>query len=409
MPKLSSHPRVVAGASAVNGQRTKFTITDAPGIILDCTPDGLRAWYARYQVGHGRGGRKQRFHRLGSFNDGDPDYMTLGQAKDRASELRTDAKRDGIDGFADERTPEGANLFGALFKDWLEKHAKVRKKTWEQDENLHKLYLAAALDKRPVAEITRLEISNVLDKIAKTAPRRADLATDLLSSMWNWAIDAGRADVNPAARQRPRHNGKPRTKVLTDDELRRVWHALDTRERGHQMARAIKLLIMTGARVNEVISAEKHEIAGDVWTKPAIRMKNDDPHTVPLTNATKALFGEAAAASDGDRVFAGRTGSGRETYDPKACSRAVTILMQGLKIKASAHDFRRTLATRLSELGVPDDIIERLLSHRGGRTTVTGKHYNHNDKLSDKRRALELWGRYVSAAVAGRIGPPEHW
>jgi integrase len=130
---------------------------------------------------------------------------------------------------------------------------------------------------------------------------------------------------------------------------------------------------------------------------------------VPLTNAVKALFGEAAAASDGDRVFAGRTGSGRETYDPKACSRTGTILMQGLKIKASAHDFRRTLATRLSELGVPDDIIERLLSHRGGRKTVTGKHYNHNDKLSDKRRALELWARYVRAAVAGRIGPPEHW
>jgi integrase len=83
--------------------------------------------------------------------------------------------------------------------------------------------------------------------------------------------------------------------------------------------------------------------------------------------------------------------------------------MQGLKIKASAHDFRRPLATRLSEIGVPDDIIERLLSHRGGRKTVTGKHYNHNDKLPEKRRALELWARYVSAAVAGRFGPPEHW
>jgi hypothetical protein len=59
-------------------------------------------------------------------------------------------------------------------------------------------------------------------------------------------------------------------------------------------------------------------------------------------------------------------------------------------------------------MGVPDGIIERLLSHRGGRTTVTGKHCKHNDKLPEKRRALELWGRYVSAAVAGRIGPPEH-
>lgn len=248
------------------------------------------------------------------------------------------------------------NTFAALFSDWLEQHAKKRKKTWEQDVDFHRRYLSAHLDHRPVSEITRLEISNVLDDIAETTARTADLATDLLSSMWNWAIDSGRAEVNPAARQRPRHDGKPRTRVLTDEEIGIVWHALSTRERGHQMARAIKLLILTGARVNEVIGSEWNEISGDVWIKPAIRMKNNDPHTVPLTDRARRIFleaGDQSRKNGSENIFAGRTGSGRETFNPKACSRATREIMKLVGIKASAHDFRRTIATRLSEVGAP--------------------------------------------------------
>lgn len=49
------------------------------------------------------------------------------------------------------------------------------------------------------------------------------------------------------------------------------------------------------------------------------------------------------------------------------------------------------------------------MSHRGGRKTVTGMHYNHNDKLPEKRKALELWDRRVAMIINGVHGPPESW
>jgi integrase len=407
---------IPAKCGAINGKRTVWQFDGVPNLALDCLPNGDRVWRCRYvlRIASKRIDRAIALGQLGARVD----QLLPGTARDRRDAIMARVAK-GEDPFHDERVRassptagDTANSFGTLFRDWIEQHAKKHKKTWEQDVDLHRRYLASRLDHRPVSEITRLEIGNVLDEIAKTTPRTADLATDLLSSMWNWAIDGGRADVNPAARQRARHAGKPRTKVLTDDELARVWHALGGRERGHQMARAIKLLILTGARINEVIGAEKIEVSADIWTKPAIRMKNADPHVVPLTATAKQLFAEAAGASEASgssNIFAGRTGSGRETFDPRACSRATREIMKLLGIKASAHDFRRTLATRLSEMGTPDDIIERLLSHRGGRKTVTGMHYNHNDKLPEKRRALELWERRVLAIVAGLPASAERW
>jgi integrase len=401
MAKLQPNTRIIA--SAINGREGLYQIDKNPGLHLHVLPSGKSSWRLRYRPTKGA---NQRW-----FTLGDARTVDLGAAISKARELMSGVQVNGVDPHAERSKPAAqvANSFATLFADWLEQHAKKRMKTWDQCADLHRIYLASQLDHRPVSEITRVEISNVLDKIAETAPRRADLATDLLSSMWNWAIDSGRAEVNPAARQRPRHDSKPRTRVLTDEELRLVWLALDARERGHQMARAIKLLMLTGARVNEVIGAEKREIVGDIWTKPAIRMKNDDLHTVPLVATTKALFAECAATSPNGAIFSGRTGSGRETFDPKACSRATREIMKIAGVKASAHDFRRTLATRLSEMGTPDDIIERLLSHRGGRKTVTGMHYNHNEKLPEKRKALELWERRVLAIVSGQPIPPERW
>jgi integrase len=158
-------------------------------------------------------------------------------------------------------------------------------------------------------------------------------------------VATGRAETNPAHRQPKRRVSKPKDRVLNDDEPRRVWLALDTKG-SRQMARAIKLLIVTGARVNEVIAAAKPEIKGDIWIKPAVRMKNNAPHAVPLTSAALILFQEASEASDSDNIVEGRTG--KEAFDSHACSRAVLRIMADLKIDARAHDFRRPLSSQMA-------------------------------------------------------------
>lgn len=155
MPKLEAHPRVVAAAKAIDGKRTKYSIAGATGLILECISDGARAWYGRYQVGHGRSGRTMRYHRLGSFDTKEPDYLTLGQAKDKAAALQTDAKRDGKDAFAEARNLGKGATFDALFSRWLERHAKARKRSWSQDESRYRIHLKDRLGDVIAADLKR--------------------------------------------------------------------------------------------------------------------------------------------------------------------------------------------------------------------------------------------------------------
>jgi hypothetical protein len=65
---------------------------------------------------------------------------------------------------------------------------------------------------------------------------------------------------------------------------------------------------------------------------------------------------------------------------------------------AGTHDLRRTLATGLGNLGIPDEIIERVLIH--APRTITGKHYNHAKYFEPMRRALEASGERIEAIMA---------
>ena len=72
----------------------------------------------------------------------------------------------------------------------------------------------------------------------------------------------------------------------------------------------------------------------------------------------------------------------------------------GIKEPFNTHDLRRTVATHLGELGVADEIIERILNH--APRTVAGKHYNHAKYLSEMRDALDKWSEKLTVLVEGR-------
>ena len=52
-------------------------------------------------------------------------------------------------------------------------------------------------------------------------------------------------------------------------------------------------------------------------------------------------------------------------------------------------DLRRTVATRLADLGFDETVIGRVLNH--AKYTVTGKHYNQHRYVDEIRAALTAW------------------
>jgi integrase len=66
------------------------------------------------------------------------------------------------------------------------------------------------------------------------------------------------------------------------------------------------------------------------------------------------------------------------------------------------HDIRRTVATRLADLGISPHVIEAVLNHVSGTRAGVAGIYNRSLYASEKRTALALWGAHVSALVSGQ-------
>ena len=389
MPKLEAHPRVVAVAKAIDGKRTKFSIAGVSGLILECAPDGARAWYARYQIGHGRANRTMRYHRLGSFDPKAPDYLTLGQAKDRASAHQTDAKRDGHDAFAEARGLGKGGTFDALFSRWLERHAKVQKRSWTQDESRYRIHIKDRLGASVAADLKRRDIIEALDDITDDVSGvTANRCQAIISAVLKWALDEDLIENSPAHGIRKRGQEVQRERVLTDDETRAFWTAL----RGAPLDRAIKLLLLLGQRRTEVASAGTNELQHSTWHIPGERTKNSLPHIVPLTPLARELFGSGNA------------------IHPSMLSHRVQDIVRDLAIvDFRLHDLRHCAATGMAALGVPRDIRERVQNQITGRRQSIGARYDQHEYSVEKRRALVLWQDRLLEIVEGRPASGARW
>ena len=68
----------------------------------------------------------------------------------------------------------------------------------------------------------------------------------------------------------------------------------------------------------------------------------------------------------------------------------------------TAHDLRRTCATRLSAAGVPAEDVAAILNHVRG--DVTGRHYDQYRRADEKRRALDRWARILAVIIKPSLG-----
>ncbi len=410
MPKLDSHPRIVAKAAAIDKQRTKYAITGIPGLILECAPDGSRSWYARYQIGHGRSGRKLRYHRLGAFNDGASDHLTLGQAKDKAAALQVDAKRHRRDTFAEERIevkPEvHADTFDALVRLWIERHGKQHKRSWKRDEDLHERLIAPRLGARLVKDVTRQDVLAALDDIgAKIGLVQANRVQAVISACFSWALDEGHVQTHPAFRLRKRGKETVRDRHLSADELRAFWTGLETLPPA--IADALRVLALTGQRRTEVgeMAIDELELSGaPAWTLPAARTKNKLAHVVPLTPMVLEIVQRNVESMRGRYIFPARLMVPKPIAGSTLSARFAD-LMRALKIKgARLHDLRHTAKTGFAQLGVPDNISDRVTNQITGQRARVGSRYDHHTYLDEKRRALEIWEKRLMEIVEGK--PP---
>lgn len=225
--------------------------------------------------------------------------------------------------------------------------------------------------------------------------------------MFAWCVDRGIIETSPCSGLRPPAVERSRDRVLSDEELWRVWLASD--EVGWPFGPLAKLLILTGQRLNEVSRLRWAEIDMNarLWTLPRQRTKSNVAHTVPLSSQSVSLLsGLPALSSEAGLVF---TTTG---YSPVGgFSRAKTRIDAAIArsrpfgepiARWTFHDLRRTAASGMARLKIDIHVVEKVLNHSSGSFAGIVGVYQRHTFAEEKRDALQAWGNFVEQLVCAQ-------
>lgn len=356
-----------------------------PGLALRVSYGGGKSFVYFYRIGG-----KLRRMTLGTYP-----AISLAQARDAWRKARQDVAAGRDPAKVLKRESSGTN-FESVVQDWL-KRDQAKNKTVRDVERIIAREILPTWGHRAVSEITRRDVRDLIDGIVdRGAPIMAIRVHAYVHRFFRWCVGRDIVEVNPAT-DLPKPAAAPaRDRVLSDEELAAVWNAAG--KIGWPFGDSIRLLILTGARRNEIGQLKWSEIKGDAISLDGARTKNAEPHAIPLSNAAAIVLQRVPRIANSERIF---TTNGKTSISGWSRAKVNLDALAGVK-DWRIHDLRRTVATGLQKLGVTLQTIEAVLGHTSGsRSGVVGTYQRHSfDK--EKAAALEAWGAHVMALVGRR-------
>jgi integrase len=387
--------------------RSDFWDDSHPGLVVRVHESGRKVFQFRYRT---ITGVKRRMP-LGNYP-----ATSLATARKKARRVRKKLD-DGDDPAAEKAARKAAPAFAELAVSYIEHHAKRHKRSWREDQRQLDRDLLPAWKQRKAGEIKRADVLDLLDEIVdRGSPVQANRTRALVSKIYEFGIERGVVESNPARGVKRPAPERSRDRVLTEDEIRRLWLALEP-QKGRMglsplMAAAFRLLLLTAQREVEVVSMAWADLDGDWWTIPAGVAKNKQAHRVPLSPQARGALDAIFPLSEGSPWAFPSPIKKDDHMKPQSLQNPVQELRARMKVLDwRPHDLRRTASTLMEEYGIADHhLVSKILNHADRGVTAV---YARAERADDKRRALSAWGaeveRIVSgkprdAKIAGRIG-----
>jgi len=267
-----------------------------------------------------------------------------------------------------------------------------------------------------IHDITHHDVVKAIENIAagkkrgKTAKQLAGEVLVTAQRLWAFAESRQWVQENCISRlTRANFDAQPKKRelALRFDEVVELWKGLDDPKRcksDYITISAIKILVLTGQRENEVCGAEWNEfdIKAGLWKIPATRTKMNRQHLVHLApQAIRILTAIKMLTGGKKHVFNSPLKDGQPIWGRSTNNALLTMFKRGVLHNVTPchiHDLRHTLITRLPDLGFELHIGHKIANHK-----MTGmmEIYNHNEYLEKREEALLKWAARIEELASG--------
>lgn len=414
---------------APSAGRVTYHDTKTRGLQLRVTATGVKTFSVFRRV---KGGEPTRVT-IGRFPD-----VTIEQARQQAMS-HTAELANGTDVAARQRNARAVMTFDQLFAQYIERHSKVKKRTWEEDVSKYNQYLAGPLGRKRLSALTRRDIADIHSKITLEGHAvTANRVLALVSSVFGWAVSADLWEANPAVGVR-KNAEQSRDRFIQGAELPHFFMALNA-ESNERIRDFFVMSLLTGARRSNVLEMAWLDLnlAEAQWRIP--RTKNGDTQVVMLVPEAVDILKRRKGEGDSTYVFPGDGACGH-LVEPKRGWYRILVRMAGLAmlqalaerqewtaetvdenmtqfltatdpdqaLKALCeqltqaklpipspllpdiriHDLRRTLASWQVKTGATLPVIGKSLNHRSSATTAIYARMDHDPVREAVTRATD--------------------
>lgn len=404
----------------------EYRLSDGNGLFLRVRPSGAKSWLYCFRL---PGNRQLQQMTLGTVED-----VSLKDARELLKVVRKQVA-EGIDPRNARAAVKAQNsqaiTMQELFSSWIE-HVKIAGTVTPQwikrHEDRWRLHLRKSLSVLFAKDVNRAHLAHVLDAMTRKGIREETRkALTTLNLMMDYGLTRYYLDTNPARMLKPKDfaatASRPRDRVLTLQELRKLWQALDdatalqNRLSSHTSisivtTTAIKLLILTGARRGEVAGMRWGEVSieNGTWSLPAERTKNRQAHTIYLSALAMQLLQTLKALTGKSQYVFDMNLKNEQSHIHEDTLTGVLLKLRGRKgaknfsplkdMKAfTVHDLRRSAATAWGEyLKTVPHVIERMLNHQPVNKLVAT--YQHAVYAEEQKIAWLKWGELLERQVA---------
>ena len=309
----------------------------------------------------------------------------------------------GTDPFVEQPKALAAESFGREVARYLERKRAVMKPRAFLEVERHLTKHCAPLHRLRLGEIDCHTIAALLAEIEDgSGPVARNRVRSSLSAFLGWAVREGFIEANPVAGTGKAEENGGRERVLTNDELGKVWAALPQ----DQFGDIVCLLMLTGQRREEIGGLRWSEVDFDrgLIALPPARTKNKRLHELPISDQALMVLKRQPRRKGRDFIFGIGNGGFSGWSDCKARLNEAILPKRSRKAKPMSawrlHDLRRTAATGMAELGVQPHIIEAVLNHVSGHKAGVAGIHNRARYEGEMRAALQLWADHLDQITA---------
>jgi len=303
---------------------------------------------------------------------------TVDAARKEARKILSEAA-DGVDRNQVKKIASAASTFREVAERFVELYGpKLKPRTLEEYDGLIRRYLVPTFGTLRIDAITRSDVTTAHARWANH-PRAANHALAVLSKIMSWAEEHNlRPDRSNPCFLIKKYRETKRQRYLSVDELARLGQSLRDAEQDGSIspaaAAAFRLLLLTGARLGEILSLRWSYV--DLQRRLLILPDSKTGQkTIPLNDPAIAIIAQLPRLENNLHVIAGhRTGAPMvDLFKPWSIVRT-RAAMPELRI----HDLRHTFASVAVENGGSLPIIGKILGHHEPQTTARYAHLSND-------------------------------